>query len=241
MGKFWESAGENLSFLLVCVGVFAAIVLLSAWLEKKLIPEKRRVTGARYSAIVAMFSAIGAVLMLYDIPLFFAPGFYKLDLSELPVLLCSFALGPAAGVTCEFFKVFLKLLLKGSSTAFVGEFASFVVGCSFVLPASLIYHMKHDRRGSVIGMIVGTLCMTVFGSVFNALYLIPQFARLFGMPIETIVAMGTAVNKHIVSLPTMVLYAVVPFNLLKGVIVSYLTALLYKRLEKALFREPKAA
>lgn len=241
MGKFWESAKENVSFLLVCLGVFVGIVLLSAWLEKLLVPQKRRVTGARRSAVIAMFSAIGAVLMLYDIPLFFAPSFYKLDLSELPVLLCSFALGPTAGVTCEFFKVFLKLLLKGSSTAFIGDFASFVVGCSFVLPAALIYHARLTRRSSVVGMVVGTLCMTVFGSIFNALYLIPQFARLFGMPLDTIVAMGTAVNKHIVSLPTMVLYAVVPFNLLKGVIVSYLTALLYKRLEKVLFKEAKNA
>ena len=236
MGKFWESARENLSFLLVCLGVFVGIVLLSAWLEKLLIPEKRKISGARKSALVAMFSAIGAVLMLYDIPLFFAPSFYKLDLSELPVLLCSFVLGPVAGVTSEFFKVFLKLLLKGSSTAFVGDFANFVMGCSLVLPASLIYHMHRSRRSGILGMVAGTLSMTVFGSVFNALYLIPQFARLFGMPLDAIVSMGTAVNKHIVSLPSLVLYAVVPFNLLKGAVVSYLTALLYSRLEKVLFK-----
>ncbi len=180
---------------------------------------------------------MAAVLMLLEIPLFFAPSFYKLDLSELPVMICTFYLGPVAGVTAEFVKVFLKLLLKGTSTAFVGDFANFAVGCTFVLPASVIYHAKPSRKSALIGMIVGTLTMTVFGSAFNALYLIPKFAELFGMPISIIVGMGTAVNKHIVSVPTLALYAVAPFNLLKGTVVGVLTFLLYKRLEKVFFKE----
>ena len=79
-------------------------------------------------------------------------------------------------------------------------------------------------------MIVGTIVMTLFGSAFNALYLIPKFAQLFHMELEKIVAMGTDVNARITNVYTLVLYAVVPFNLLKGVIVSLLTFLLYKRI-----------
>ena len=86
-------------------------------------------------------------------------------------------------------------------------------------------------------MAVGTLCMTVFGSLFNALYLIPKFAELFHLPIDQIVAMGTAVNKGITSVPTLVLFAVVPFNLIKGIVDSALTYLLYKRVEFLLFPE----
>lgn len=86
-------------------------------------------------------------------------------------------------------------------------------------------------------MAVGTLCMTVFGSLFNALYLIPKFAELFHLPVDQIVAMGTAVNKGITSVPTLVLFAVVPFNLIKGIVDSALTYLLYKRVEFLLFPE----
>ena len=235
MSKLWETAKDSLGFVAVCIAMFAALCLLAKLLEK-LLPHARRAKGARYIAMVAMFSAIGAVLMLFDIPLFFAPGFYKLDLSELPVLLCSFYLGPVSGIICEFLKIFLKLLIKGSSTAFVGEFANFVVGASFVLPAGFIYCSKRTARAGWVGMAVGTLVMTVFGSIFNALYLIPRFASLYGMELKAIVAMGTKVNSAIVSLPTLVLFAVVPFNLLKGVCDSLLTALLYKRLDKVFFK-----
>lgn len=237
MSELWNNAKDNLSFLLVCALVFAAVYALAWLFEKKVMPQARRAKGARYVAYVGMFSAIAGVLMLLEIPLFFAPSFYKMDLSELPVLLCAFYLGPVSGVSAELIKILIKLLFKGTTTAFVGDFANFVVGCMFVLPASAIYHAKKSKRRSIIGMAVGTLCMTVVGSLFNAYYLIPKFAQLFGIPLEVIVSMGTAVNKHIISVPTLVLYAVVPFNLLKGTVDSILTFLLYKRLEKVFFKE----
>ena len=239
MSKLWNDAKGNVTFVFVCIITFIAVVLLAKILEKLTMKNGRRAAGARYIAFVAMFSAIGGVLMLLEIPLFFAPSFYKMDLSELPVLLCSFYLGPVAGITAEFLKVFLKLLLKGTSTAFVGDYANFVVGCCYILPASAIYHAHKTKRNAVIGMAVGTLVMAVFGSIFNALYLIPKFAELFGMPIDVIVRMGTAVNSRIVSVPTLALYAVVPFNLLKGICDGILTFLLYKRLGRVFFREEK--
>ena len=236
MSKLWNDAKGNVWFVFVCLITAAAVILLARLLEKAFVKTGRRADGARYIAFVAMFSAIGGALMLLEIPLFFAPSFYKMDLSELPVLLCSFYLGPVAGVTAEFLKVFLKLLLKGTSTAFVGDYANFVVGCCYILPASAIYHAHKTKRNAIAGMVIGTLVMAVFGSVFNALYLIPKFAELFGMPIEVIVKMGNSVNKHIVSVPTLALYAVVPFNLLKGTVDGVLTFLLYKRLEKVFFQ-----
>lgn len=237
MSKLWNDAKGNVTFVFVCIITFIAVVLLAKLLEKLVMKNGRRATGARYIAFVAMFSAIGGVLMLLEIPLFFAPSFYKMDLSELPVLLCSFYLGPVAGITAEFLKVFIKLLLKGTSTAFVGDYANFVVGCCYILPASAIYHAHKTKQNAVIGMAAGTLVMAMFGSVFNALYLIPKFAELFGMPIDVIVRMGTAVNSRIVSVPTLALYAVVPFNILKGVCDGILTFLLYKRLGRIFFRE----
>ena len=131
---------ENLSFIGVCALVFAALLGLAYLFERTVCHDLQRRSRSRNISYVAMFSALGGVLMLLEIPLFFAPGFYKMDLSELPVLMSAFYLGPVAGVVTELLKVLLKLLLKGTSTAFVGDFANFVVGCTFVLPAAVIYH-----------------------------------------------------------------------------------------------------
>ena len=230
-----ETAKNNLGFILVCAAVFAALFIIAMIAERMLYKNKKRVSGTRYITFTAMFSCMAAVLMLLEFPLaFLAPGFYKLDLSEVPVMICTFYLGPTAGVVSELIKVILKILLKGTSTAFVGDFANFVVGCTFVLPASIIYHTRSNNRSAIAGLAAGTVMMTVFGSVFNALYLIPKFAQLFHMPLEAIVDMGTAVNKHITSVPTLALFAVAPFNLLKGVLVSVLTFLLFKALSRVL-------
>ena len=227
---------ENLKFILVCLAVFAGLVLLAVLAERLLVKNRKAFSDTHYITYTAIFSTMAGVLMLVEIPLFFAPGFYKIDLSELPVLICTFYLGPVAGVVAEMLKVCIKLLLKGTSTAFVGDFANFAVGCSFVLPASILYHAKPSRKSAMLGLIAGTLVMTVFGSAFNAVYLLPKFAQLFGMPLDVIVGMGTKVNAAITSVPTLVLYAVVPFNLLKGVAVSLLTLLLYKRISPLLHK-----
>ena len=149
-------------------------------------------------------------------------------------MICAFSLGPVAGVVCALVKELLKLLLRGTTTAFVGDLSNFVMGCSFILPASVIYYVKKSRKSALIGMGVGTLVLTAFGSVFNAFYLLPAFSALYGMPMEAIIGAGTKVNPAINSVSTLVLFAVVPFNLLKGVLVSVITFLLYKHIERLL-------
>ena len=139
MSKLLETAKENLSFLLICILIALALVAV-ARIAEHFLPPKRKVSPTRRITLIAICSAIATVLHLLDFPLpFLAPGFYKLDFSELPVLLCSFYLGPSAGVVCEGMKILLKLLTKGTSTAFVGDFANFVVGCTLVLPAAICY------------------------------------------------------------------------------------------------------
>ena len=232
-GKLWAAVVDNAMFLLMCLVVFAGIFAVAVLLERLwLKPEKQ--SPARRVAYVGIFAAIAAVLMYLEFPLPFAPGFYELDFSEIPVLICSFSMGPVAGVVCEFLKVVLKLFLKGTSTAFVGDLANFVVGCSFILPASVAYFANKTKTGAIIGMGIGTAAMTVFGSLFNAVYLIPAFSVLFGQPLDVIIGMGTAVNPAIVSVNTLVLFAVVPFNLLKGALVSVVTFFLYKHIERLL-------
>ena len=235
MAKLWHALQENLSFVLVSIAIIAGLSLLSH-LTERFLPGKRTVSASRRVTIIGICAALAAVLHILDFPLLFlAPEFYKLDFSEVPVLLCGFYLGPSATIACEGVKILLKLLLKGTSTAFVGDFANFVVGCSFVLPATIWYHAHKSRHSALIGMVLGTLSMAVLGSAFNAVYLLPKFSQLFGLPLDTIIAMGTAIRGGVNSVTTFVILCVAPLNILKGVMVSVLTMLLYKRVARPLF------
>ncbi len=226
---------ENLGFVMACIAIVAVLSLLAHAVELHL-PEKRKVSPARRVSIIGICSAIATVLHMLDFPLLFlAPEFYKLDFSELPVLLCGFYLGPSATVACEGVKILLKLLLKGTSTAFVGDLANFVVGCSFVLPATIWYHAHKSKHSAVIGLALGTAVLAVFGSAFNAVYLLPKFAQLYGIPLDAIIASGAAIWPSVKNVPTFVMLCVAPLNLLKGTMVSILTMLLYKRVARPLF------
>lgn len=185
---------------------------------------------------ISMLSAVAALLMYVDIPLWFAPPFYKIDLSEVAVLMGAFAISPFAGFVIEALKILLILCIKGSHTGFVGEAANLIIGCAYVLPAALIYHKNKTKKNAVIGLGVGTIFMTVAGCVINAYALIPAYAKAFNMPLDAIVKMGSEINPDIVSLKTLVLYATAPFNVLKGIIVGVLTMLMYKRLSPILKR-----
>jgi len=236
MAKLWQTLQENLLFVLACIGIILGLSLL-AHLAERFLPSRRKVSTARRVSIIGICSAIAAVLHMLDFPLLFmAPEFYKLDFSEVPVLLCGFYLGPSATVACEGIKILLKLLLKSTSTAFVGDFANFAVGCSLVIPAAIIYHLRKTRTGAFIGLGLGTVILTIFGSAFNAVYLLPKFSQLFGLPLESIIAMGADINRNVTNIETFVVLCVAPLNLVKGISVSLLTLLLYKRVEKVLFR-----
>lgn len=242
MSALFQSVKENLSFLGVVLLIFLALTAVAVLAERAIgRGRKRQLGSARSICVVAMCAALSGLLMLLEIPLFFAPEFYKIDLSELPVLFCGFYLGPVAGVVCELLKVLVKLLLKGTTTAFVGDFANFAVGCALVLPATILYYATKTKKGAVAGLVTGTLIMTVFGSGFNALYLLPKFSQLYGIPMEALVGMGQAVNPAIDSIGKLVLFAVVPLNILKGVLVSVLTFLLYKRVEHVIFKRVSPA
>lgn len=187
-------------------------------------------------AQVGILSAISAVLMLIEIPLWFAPEFYKLDLSEIPTLIGSFAIGPAAGIAIELIKNLLHIVLKGTQTGGVGEISNFLIGCAMVVPSAIIYKRHKSKKFALVGMSVGTASMTLVGCLLNYYLLLPFYAMVFKMPIQALVQFGTAVNPFINSLWALVLLAVAPFNLLKGVAVSAVTLVLYKHVSPILHR-----
>ncbi len=235
MNDLLQQILDNFRFVVMCILIVTVLAIL-ARASESFFPEKRKVSTARYVSIVGICAAIATILHVLDFPLLFiAPEFYKLDFSELPVLLCGFYLGPTATVACEGVKILLKLVVKGTSTAFVGDFANFVVGCSFVLPATIFYHAHKSKHAAVIGLVLGTASMAVLGSAFNAVYLLPKFSQLYGLPLDVIIGMGTAIHPGINSVTTFVMLCVAPLNLLKGSVVSVLTMLLYKRVARPLF------
>ncbi|HKM33411.1 MAG TPA: ECF transporter S component [Lachnospiraceae bacterium] len=239
MSGLWKNVSENVVFVLVFLGVIIAMFLVAVLIEKlsdKKRGIKRKLFTTRMMAVTGMFSGIAVILHILEFPLpFLAPGFYELDFSELPVMIGSFAFGPVAGVMIEFCKILLKLMIKGTSTAFVGDLANFVVGCSLLLPASAVYEFWKCRKGAVAGCIAGIICMTAFGTFFNAIYLLPKFVELYGLPsIVSIIEAGTAVNPAIKDVTTFVCLAVAPFNLIKSGIVSLITMLIYKPLSPIL-------
>lgn len=233
MNGLGEQLVSNVVFVLEFAAVIAVIILVAYFVEKaaqKKQGDTGRIISTRKIAMIGMFSALATILMLFEIPMPFAPSFYKLDFSELPVLIGTFAFGPVAGVLIEMCKIILKLLIKGTSTAFVGELANFAVGCSFILPASIIYLFKKTKTYAIVGCVVGTVILTIFGTSFNAVYLLPKFAELFGMPIDVLIGMGTEINPHITNITNFVVLAVAPLNLIKGTSVSIVTMLVYKKL-----------
>ncbi len=198
--------------------------------KTKAVTRNEKFLTIRTITVIAMLSAVATVLMLFEIPLWFAPFFYELDFSEVPVLVGAFAMGPAAGALIELVKVLLNLVINGTITMGVGELANFLIGCSLVVPAAMIYNRKKSFKSAVKGLAAGIVSMTVIGSALNAFLLLPVFAFFMRTDMAALVQYGTEVNPAIQNLATFILLAVAPFNLLKGVLVSAVTILLYKRL-----------
>lgn len=233
-----QSIADNVIFVAVCVGVAAALFAIAYGTEKYV--QKRnevteRILTTRKITMIGLFSALAVILHMMDFPVpFLAPGFYQLDFSEIPALVGAFAFGPVAGVMIEFCKILLKLVIKGTSTAFVGDLANFVIGCSLVLPASIMYMFKKTKKRAVAACVAGSLLMTVFGSAFNGVYLLPAFSKLFGMPLEAIIAAGAEINGNIHNITSFVIFAVAPMNIVKSAAASGVTMLIYKPLSPIL-------
>ena len=179
---------------------------------------------------IAILAALATVVMALKIPLPFIPSFYKLEFSEIVVLIGGFALGPVAAIIIEAIKVILNFFIDGSVTAGIGELANFLMGCSLVVPASLIYLRIKTKKGAVIGCITGFISLLIISALLNYFLLIPAYARAFGMPIDAIIGMGTKLNSNIVDLKSLILFATVPLNAIKGLSTIIITIILYKRI-----------
>ncbi|MBR2526918.1 MAG: ECF transporter S component [Blautia sp.] len=197
--------------------------------------RKREETSTiRKLVFVAILGAISFVLMLVNFSVPFAPSFMKFDIAELPGLFAGFFLGPLAGFEVVLVKLALKLAIQGTETAFVGEFSNLVGSAVFVVTAAWIYKLNRTKKGAIIALGVSTLVVSVAYIFLNAYIMFPLYSRLYGIPLDAIVGMGTAINPRITNLTTMMLFSVFPFNLVKHLATDLLTLLVYKRIANAL-------
>lgn len=207
---------------------------MSQSVMKKTPLKNTRKAQIQWITKVSIMGAIAFLLMFFEIPLPFAPSFYKLGLDECIILLTGFALGPWAAVASEALKIILNMLFSGTVTAGVGELMNFLIGLCYVLPATLYYQKHKTKKGAYIAMVIGTATLTIGGTIANYFIALPMYSYFFGMPMDAIINMGTAINPAITNKLTFCLFAVAPFNLLKGAVSSLVTALLYKRVSPLL-------
>jgi len=185
-------------------------------------------TNTRYITKIGMLSAIAVILMFFEVPLPMMPIFLKLDVSELPAIIGAFVFGPMAGVAIEFIKNLLHAV--NTQTMGIGEIANFLVGVAFVLPAGYLYQRYHSHKGAAIALVAGTFSMMFFASLLNYFILLPVYQVVLHFPLDQIIQMGTVANPQIVDLKSFIALAIAPFNMIKGIVMSLLTLVIYRKL-----------
>lgn len=173
-----------------------------------------------------MLSAIAYLLAFIEIQIPLSPSFAKMDLSDLPALIATFAFGPLSGIFVELVKNGLQLL--STNTAGVGELANFLMGSSLAFVAGLVYQKNKTKQTAIIGCMVGSIAMAAMAGIMNYFVLLPVYENF--MPLEQVIASFAAFIPFIQTKLDVVLWNAVPFNLLKGLMISLVTMLIYKPL-----------
>lgn len=185
-------------------------------------------------AKVSVLGALACLVMMFQFPLPIAPAFYQLDFSEVVVLIGGFALGPWAAVCIEALKIALNLLFNSTITWGIGELSNFLIGCALVVPATIIYQRDKSMKHALIGLFVGVISMSVLGAVINYFVIVPVYAYFMNLPLSALIDMGHVINPNINGLFAFVMLATVPFNIIKGVLVSSVVFLSYKKISPIL-------
>ena len=191
-------------------------------------PNKKHLFTTANLARMAILAAVASVLFLIEIPL--GMPFYKLDLSNIPVLIGAFSMGLAAGTIILGLKSLIGL--THSSSAGVGELADFIMGLAMILPASVMYQRNKTRKTALTGMLTGMICAVVISVFVNKWIMLPFYMGAFHMTMEQLVQ--AAHWGGVDSEWKLLLLITAPFNLIKGLVISILTALLYKRVSPIL-------
>jgi riboflavin transporter FmnP len=190
---------------------------------------KTKTFNTRAMTLMALLAALSAILMSINIPLPFAPTFLKFDVAEFPGLFAGFFLGPGAAAIVIVLKNVIKLAIQGTETMYVGELMNVLGSMGFTLTASFIYKYRKDIIGARIALISAPVIGSLIAIPLNLFIAFPFYANVFGLPMEAIIGMGSAVNPLVNNMFTLILFGVVPFNLVKLSATALVTWWMYKR------------
>ena len=191
-------------------------------------------SSVRKITVTAMLSAVAFILMFFEFPVPLMPPFVKMDISDLPALLGAFAYGPISGIVIELLKNILHIVIKGTSSAGVGELCNFLLGCFFVVPAALIYRWKRTRLGALMGAVCGCAVMAVASLPLNYFVVYPAYVIFYGLPLEAIIGMYQAINPGVNGLFACLATFNMPFTFVKGALDVIICFLIYKPLSPIL-------
>lgn len=187
-----------------------------------------------YTLKATLLGAIGFILGFLETPLFIFPDFYKIDISEITTIISGFALGPVFAVVTAAIKNMLGLFT--TTTGGVGQLANFLVGSAFAVPAAFIYRQKKTKAHAITGLLIGTLGMMLMGVIMNKYVLLPFYANVMKFPLEAIIGMANKLNSQVTDLNSFLFWVVAPFNLIKGIILSVIALLIYKKISPLLHK-----
>lgn len=200
--------------------------------ERKVVVMKKM--NVKEMALIGVLGGLAGILMFFRTPLPFMPPFMDFDLAGLPEIIGGFALGPVAAVCIIVVKLIVKVSLMGTSSMFTGELQNLILSIAYVLPAILIYDRHKSKKSAVHGLLVGTILCAICAVFTNLLIIIPFYINLYGMTMEAILAMCSAINPYITNALMFAILGVIPFNLVKNGVVSIVTILLYKKISPIL-------
>ncbi len=190
---------------------------------------------SRNAVVAAMLSAVAFVLMFIQFPIpMLIPAFVQMDVSDLPALIGSFALGPVYGIVISLLKNILHIVIKGSTTAGVGEVSNFLLGSAFSFTAGAIYHRNKTRTGAVLGSIIGAVVMGLISVPINFFITYPTYEIAYGMPMELILSMYQAILPSVETLLECLIIFNLPFTIAKGLLCVALCSAIYKPLSPIL-------
>ncbi len=189
--------------------------------------KPRASSRTRRITVIGIFAAISTILMFFELPLPFMPPFLKFDPSGVPILLASMIFGPSSAISVTLVKDLIHLL--STTTGGVGELADFLIMSSFAVCVGLVYRKKRGKQGVLLATLAGTITIAIVGALANYYILIPFFSNI--MPIDAIIAACAQLNPAVDGLATYILFGAIPFNVIKGLLLTALTLLLYGKLE----------
>lgn len=191
----------------------------------KTIGGKKR-TNIQAMTIVGLLSAIAYILMFLEFSVPLMPGFIKMDLSDLPALLGTFAVGPVGGVIICLIKNLLHLTV--TSTGGVGELSNFILNVAFILPAGMLYKYRKTKKSACGGAILGAVFMAVISVASNYFVVYPVYYNF--MPEETILAAYQAIFPGVNNILQCLIVFNMPFTFIKAMISVVVTFLIYNHL-----------